>query len=40
MSSFFGFHRTINPLDLQWRWKYWNKQQKRKKKANFSEKQD
>gem|GEM_PF-1900718 len=23
LAVFFGFRRTLNPVDYQWRWKYW-----------------
>jgi hypothetical protein len=30
-SVFFGFHRTINPLSIRWRWDYWVRKLKNKR---------
>lgn len=36
LKVWFGFHRTMNPLNAKWRWKYWNDKRKRKIKNNES----
>lgn len=32
LSVLFETHRTVNPLDLKWRWKYWNNRYKKESK--------